>query len=325
MRVVRFLILVMGMATAVAGCAQQPVAYMAYPPAGAAYPPPGAAPYSAAGIDHIVYGTGAPYVQPRPAVAYPAPQGPAVVAAPAPVAPAPPAVAVAPAPAPVAGAPTRIASVGPVAIPSNPAAAPAAPARYASAGPVAIPAAPVAVPVAPARYGSAAPVPVAAAPVAYAPVVPAPDYTLDSGDRLRVVVFGQDGLTNAYLVDAAGFIDMPLIGNVMARGATTEELASRIAAKLRNGFIREPHVAVEVVVYRPFFILGEVTAPGQYPYVPRMTAENAVAIAGGFTPRAFRRHLVLDRPVNGHLVRMSVPPSFPIRPGDMINVQERWF
>ena len=98
-----------------------------------------------------------------------------------------------------------------------------------------------------------------------------------------------------------------------------------IAAKLRNGFIREPHVAVEVVVYRPFFILGEVTAPGQYPYVPRMTAETAVAIAGGFTPRAFRRNLTVDRPVAGRIVRMSVPPSFPIRPGDTVNVQERWF
>ena len=97
-----------------------------------------------------------------------------------------------------------------------------------------------------------------AGPVAYAPVVAPPDYTLDSGDRLRVVVFGQEGLTNAYLVDAAGCIDVPLIGQVLARGATTEELAYRIAAKLRNGFIREPHVAVEVVVYRPFFILGEV-------------------------------------------------------------------
>jgi polysaccharide export outer membrane protein len=138
-------------------------------------------------------------------------------------------------------------------------------------------------------------------------------------------LFGQEGLTNAYLVDAAGLIDVPLIGHVLARGATTEELTGRIAARLRNGFIREPHVAVEVVAYRPFFILGEVTAPGQYPYVPRMTAETAVAIAGGFTPRAFRRNLIIDRPIAGRIVRMSVPPSFPIHPGDTVNVQERWF
>ena len=187
------------------------------------------------------------------------------------------------------------------------------------AGPVAMPAAPMGMPA-----GPVAAVP-AAGPVAYAPVVAPPDYTLDTGDRLRVVVFGQEGLTNAYLVDAAGCIDVPLIGQVLARGATTEELAHRIAARLRNGFIREPHVAVEVVAYRPFFILGEVLQPGQYPYVPRMTAETAVAIAGGFTPRAFRRNLTVDRPIAGRIVRMSVPPSFPMRPGDTVNVQERWF
>jgi protein involved in polysaccharide export with SLBB domain len=148
---------------------------------------------------------------------------------------------------------------------------------------------------------------VPAGPVAYAPVVAPPDYTLDSGDRRRVVVFGQEGLTNAYLVDAAGCIDVPLIGQVLARGATTEELAYRIAAKLRNGFIREPHVAVEVVVYRPFFILGEVTAPGQYPYVPRMTAETAAAIAGGFTPREPDRRSPGRRPYRAHVGAAELP------------------
>ena len=152
-----------------------------------------------------------------------------------------------------------------------------------------------------------------------------PGYTLDSGDRLRVVVFGQEGLTNAYSVDAGGFIDMPLIGPVLARGATTDELAGRISEKLRDGFIREPHVAVEVEAYRPFFILGEVTQPGQYPYVANMTAETAVAIAGGFTPRALRRSVIVNRNNNGHPVRMAVPLTFPLRPGDTVNVQERWF
>jgi len=150
-------------------------------------------------------------------------------------------------------------------------------------------------------------------------------YTLDSGDRLRIVVFGQDGLTNSYAVDASGHIDMPLIGSVLARGATTDELAARIAAKLRDGYVRDPHVAVEVEAYRPFFILGEVTAPGQYPYVANMTAETAVAIAGGFTPRAFRKTVVVTRTLNGQQMRMVVPLNCPLRPGDTVNVQERWF
>jgi polysaccharide export outer membrane protein len=160
---------------------------------------------------------------------------------------------------------------------------------------------------------------------AYAPAEPNKPYTLDSGDRLRVVVFGQDGLSNSYLVDASGHIAMPLIGSVSARGLTTDELSSRIAEKLRQGFVREPHVAVEVEAYRPFFILGEVTQPGQYPYVADMTVETAVAIAGGFGPRAYRQTVVITRTIRGQQVRITVPTSYPLRPGDTVNVQERWF
>jgi polysaccharide biosynthesis/export protein len=224
---------------------------------------------------------------------------------------------------PYAPAPTPAA----YAAPRYPAPVAAAPVMVAAAPAASPPVMPAAV-VAP-RYGPAAPpAPLAAGPpgvFAYAPAVGAGEYTLDSGDRLRIVVFGQEGLTNAYAVDAAGFIDMPLIGPVLARGATTDELARRVSAKLRDGFIREPHVAVEIEAYRPFFILGEVTAPGQYPYVANMTAEAAVAIAGGFTPRAFRRNLIVNRNFNGRAMRMTVPLTFPLRPGDTINVQERWF
>jgi polysaccharide biosynthesis/export protein len=169
-------------------------------------------------------------------------------------------------------------------------------------------------------------VPAAAGPLAYA--APGPEegpYTLDSGDRLRIVVFGQEGLTNSYFVDAGGNIDMPLIGMVPARGATTNQLAARIADKLRQGFVREPHVAVEIEAYRPFFILGEVTQPGQYPYVANMSVETAVAIAGGFTPRAFRKTVTVSRPVNGEIARVTVPMTFALHPGDTVNVQERWF
>jgi polysaccharide export outer membrane protein len=150
-------------------------------------------------------------------------------------------------------------------------------------------------------------------------------YTLDSGDRLRIVVFGQDGLTNSYAVDASGHIAMPLIGTVAARGLTTDQLASAVSAKLRDGFIREPHVAVEIEAYRPFFILGEVTQPGQYPYVANMTVETAVAIAGGFGPRASHESMILTRSYNGQQVRMAVPPNYPLRPGDTVSVRERWF
>jgi polysaccharide export outer membrane protein len=152
-----------------------------------------------------------------------------------------------------------------------------------------------------------------------------PSYTLDSGDKLRVVVFGQEGLSASYSVDTSGKITMPLIGAVNARGMTPAGLQLSIAAKLKNGFVREPHVAVEVELYRPFFILGEVTLPGQYPYVPNMTVETAVAIAGGYTPRAFKRKIELSHQTNGLTERRVVSPNYPVRPGDTVLIAERWF
>jgi polysaccharide biosynthesis/export protein len=165
----------------------------------------------------------------------------------------------------------------------------------------------------------------AAYPAAQRPTAYDAPYRLDAGDRLRVVVFGQEGLTNTYAIDAGGSITMPLIGAVGARGRTPAGLAAEISAKLRNGFIREPSVAVEVETYRPFFILGEVAAPGQYPYVPNMTVESAVAIAGGFSPRAKRDSVTLTHTDSAASSRTVVPLPTPLSPGDTILVGERWF
>ena len=150
-------------------------------------------------------------------------------------------------------------------------------------------------------------------------------YLLDAGDRLRITVFGQDGLTNSYAVDAAGHITMPLVGTVPARGLTTEQLSRSLTERLKQGYIREPKVAIEVEAYRPFFIHGEVATPGQYAYVANMTVENAIAIAGGFGPRANRGQVTLARTVNGQTTRATVGPSHPLRPGDTLRVGERWF
>jgi polysaccharide biosynthesis/export protein len=173
--------------------------------------------------------------------------------------------------------------------------------------------------------GAYAPVAVVA-PGAYAePVRYDTSYHLDAGDKLRVVVYGQEGLTNTYAIDAGGSITMPLIGSVPARGRTPAGLAAEIAAKLRTGFIRDPSVAVEVEAYRPFFILGEVAAPGQYPYVPNMTVESAVAIAGGFSPRALRDRVTVTHTDGSGTARYVVPPGTSISPGDTVLVGERWF
>ena len=150
-------------------------------------------------------------------------------------------------------------------------------------------------------------------------------YRLDAGDRLRVVVYGQEGLTNTYAIDAGGSITMPLIGSVPARGRTPAGLAAEITAKLRNGYIREPSVAVEIEAYRPFFILGEVAAPGQYPYVPNMSVESAVAIAGGFSPRARRDRVTVTHTDSSGSMRVVVPLGTALSPGDTVLVGERWF
>lgn len=150
-------------------------------------------------------------------------------------------------------------------------------------------------------------------------------YRLASGDRLRVIVFGQDSLSNTYAVDGSGNIEMPLIGVVPAEGKTTAELGRELEAKYHDGFLRDPHVSVEVEAYRPFFVLGEVTTPGQYPYVNGMTAETAVAIAGGFTPRAYKDGINLTRVIGGRPVSGQVSIKHAIEPGDTIVVRERWF
>jgi len=150
-------------------------------------------------------------------------------------------------------------------------------------------------------------------------------YQLDSGDRLRIVVYQQVDLTSTYSVDPAGQITMPLIGTVSARGLTTKALETAIADRLRQGFLRDPSVSVQVETFRPFFILGEVTQPGQYAFVSGMTGEKAVAIASGFTPRARQTEVWITRRGKNEVLRISQPISDPIQPGDTVQIPERWF
>lgn len=150
-------------------------------------------------------------------------------------------------------------------------------------------------------------------------------YTLAAGDRLRIIVFGQDSLSNSFAVDSSGHVSMPLIGPVTAKGRTTAQVARAIEAKLRDGYLRDPRVSVEVEAYRPFFILGEVVNSGQYPYVSGMNVETAVAIAGGFTPRARKEEAELTRQDEDGALTGTVPITQPVKPGDTIFIRERFF
>jgi polysaccharide export outer membrane protein len=150
-------------------------------------------------------------------------------------------------------------------------------------------------------------------------------YRLDSGDRLRISVFEQPGLSNTYTVDQAGYIAFPLIGQVAARGQTMPALEGTIATRLKQGYLRDPDVTIEVDRYRPVFVMGEVGRPGQYSYVPGMTAQNAIAIAGGFTSRGNQRDVDVTRKVNTNVVTGRTTISAPVMAGDTIYVRERLF
>ncbi len=150
-------------------------------------------------------------------------------------------------------------------------------------------------------------------------------YRLDAGDRLRITVFEQDDLTNTYVVDKAGYIAFPLVGSVPARGHTIKEIEAGVAEKLAQGFIRSPDVSVEIDRYRPFFVMGEVQTAGQYTYVPGMTVQNAIAIAGGFSARANRTNVDITRQINGKVLTGRVPITDPILPSDTIHIRERVF
>lgn len=148
-------------------------------------------------------------------------------------------------------------------------------------------------------------------------------YTLDSGDRLRITVFEQDGLSNTYLIDKAGYISFPLVGSIAARGHTIRQIEVSIAKQLTKGFIRSPDVTVEVDRYRPIYIMGEVGTSGQYTYVVGMTVQNAIAVAGGFSARARQNEVDITRQINGKVITGRVLITDPIMPGDTIYVRER--
>ncbi len=150
-------------------------------------------------------------------------------------------------------------------------------------------------------------------------------YQLDTGDVVRIDVFEQTNLSRLYRIDGGGFVAMPLIGSLQARGLTTRALEQEVAAKLRRSYLRDPKVTVEISTHRPFYILGEVRNSGQYPYVLGMTIETAVAIAGGYSPRANQRKVQVIRRLGGKLVRTYVPNNYQIRPGDTLKVVERLF
>jgi polysaccharide biosynthesis/export protein len=149
---------------------------------------------------------------------------------------------------------------------------------------------------------------------------------LEPGDKINIKVYGEDSLTGEYMVDEDGNINVPLAGSIKAGGTTKSVLQKKIADSLiAKGFQQKPYVTVEVAALRPFFINGEIGSPGAYPYAPGLDVFQAVAMAGGFTPRASTSKIIVTRTKQGKKYRFTATQDTPIWPGDSIMIYQRLF
>lgn len=159
------------------------------------------------------------------------------------------------------------------------------------------------------------------------PVVGTTDehYRLGTGDKLRVVVYGEDDLSGEVSVDGSGQVQMPLVGQVQAAGLTIHEFIAEVTKSLENGYLKEPKVSVQVENFRPFYIMGEVNKPGEYPYENGLTVLGAVALAGGFTYRASDGEVYIRHTGSTKEVTVPADATERVAPGDIIRVAERIF
>jgi polysaccharide export outer membrane protein len=151
-------------------------------------------------------------------------------------------------------------------------------------------------------------------------------YRLGPGDVVRLITFGEESLTGEFRVSDSGSVALPLVGSVSALGLSPDALAARVGAALvKANILRAPSVSAEIIAYRPIFVLGEVSKPGQYPYQPGMTVVTAAAVAGGFTYRAFDRYASVVRTRDGHAIEGKATRQSFVQPGDVITIFERKF
>ena len=151
------------------------------------------------------------------------------------------------------------------------------------------------------------------------------DYVLGSADKIRITVFGEPSLTGEYFVSSSGKVSLPLAGEVQAAGLTLRDFHDHVVKALLDGYLKDPKVSLEVLTFRPFYILGEVSKPGQYPYTSGLTVFNAVATAGGFTYRANTRKVMIKRASEPAEHELPLTAETAIAPGDTIRIPERFF
>ena len=152
-------------------------------------------------------------------------------------------------------------------------------------------------------------------------------FQLGVADQVRIITYGEEQLSGTFRVGDDGTVAVPLLGDVKAQGLTTRRLADRVAAELKGrNLLREPSVSVEILSYRPVFVLGEVAKPGEYPYQPGMTLLTLVTVAGGFTYRAVEDYASVVRTEDGQeAVKGRLLPEAFLKPGDVVKVYDRVF
>lgn len=150
-------------------------------------------------------------------------------------------------------------------------------------------------------------------------------YRLGADDKIRIVVYGEEPLTGDYIVGSDGNLSFPLIGIVKASGLTLIELQDQITKQLSASYVNDPKVSAQIAEYRPFYILGEVNKPGQYPYRAGLTIHAAVATAGGFTYRANKKRLAIQHNGQDGETKVAITPDMKVQPGDTIRILERFF
>jgi polysaccharide export outer membrane protein len=158
-----------------------------------------------------------------------------------------------------------------------------------------------------------------------APVVNDDNYRLGAGDRLKITVYGEQDLSGEFLVSANGHVQFPLLGDIQAAQLTAQEFAKAMTAELGAKYLRNPRVSVEILNYRPFYIIGEVNKPGGYPYESGLSLQGAVALAGGYTYRAKESDVYIRRMGAEAETSMRVTGQIKIYPGDVVRVPERFF
>jgi len=152
-----------------------------------------------------------------------------------------------------------------------------------------------------------------------------PEYRLGADDKVRIMVFNEPTLSGEFYVSSSGILSVPLIGDVKAGGRTLTEVINEIQSRLADGYLRDPRVSMDILTYRPFYILGEVNKPGEYPYTNGLTVQNAVATAEGYTYRANRKRIFIKHAGQKNEVLVSQNLDSAVQPGDTIRVAERFF